>query len=314
MRHKPHLVDLRFDLYGSRPRHITTGDNQVLWVTCASEGEVVALFNDGTVQRFPTDDTPDQIARGTTTIWFTMPAIDSVGRIDPDGSIHTHKLPDGSTPTGVTTVGDDAWVTLMSTGELAKVSPDGQTEVFLPVVDGDSELGNPVGVGSPQFISADDRSSLWFTRSDLADIVRLDPDHVTESWASPECLDPRAITLDRDAAWITDAGSGGGIWRIGRNEKLLQRVEPWPTNVSSNIAADGNGGCWFTEEDEDLVAHIDSDAKLTEWDLSDYGERPRGIAVDKDGVAWVVLRTGGVIGVIAPTPSVVADEPDYTLI
>ncbi|MDQ1550775.1 MAG: virginiamycin lyase [Actinomycetota bacterium] len=314
MRHKPQLVDLRFDLYGTRPRHITTGDNEVLWVTCASVGEVAALFNDGTVEHFPTDDAPDQIARGTTTIWFTMPMIDSVGRIDPDGSIHTHKLPDGSTPSGLTTVGDDAWVTLKSTGELAKVSPNGQIEVLRPIVDGDSEPDNSLEVGGAEFIAADDGGSLWFARSGLGDIVRLDPDHTTDSWTSAECLEPLAIALDRDAAWITDAGSGGGIWRIGRNEKLLQRVEPWPTNVSSNIAADGNGGCWFTEGDEDLVAHIDTDAKLTEWDLSDYGERPRGIAVDKDEVAWVVLRTGGVVGLIAPTQAIDPDEPDYTVI
>jgi virginiamycin B lyase len=314
MRHKPDLVDLRFDLYGSRPRHITTGDNQVLWVTCTSVGEVVALFSDGTVERFPTDGIPDQIARGTTTIWFTMPAIDSVGRIDPDGSMHTHKLPDGSTPTGVTTVGDGAWITLKSTADLATVSPNGQTAIVRPVVASDSELGNPVEFGGPRFIAADDRGSLWFTRSDLADIVRLDSDSTSESWTSPDCVEPAAIAVDHDAAWITDFGNGGGIWRIGRNEKLLQRVEPWPTNVSSNIAADGSGGCWFTEEDEDLVAHIDADSKLTEWDLSDYGERPRGIAIDKNKVAWVVLRTGGVIGVTPPTSAIVADEPDYTVI
>ena len=314
MRHKPDLVDLRFDLYGSRPRHITTGDSEVLWVTCASIGEVAALFSDGTVERFPTEGTPDQIARGTTMIWFTMPTIDSVGRIDPDGSIHTHKLPDGSTPTGLTAVGDDAWVTLKSTAELAKVSRTGEIAIIRPVVQVDAELIDPVEVEGASFISADDRGSLWFTRSDVADIVRFDPDNATESWTSSDCVVPLAIAVDRDAAWITDAGDGGGIWRIGRAEKLLQRVEPWPKDVSSNIAADGDGGCWFTEEGEDLVAHIDADAKLTEWDLSDYGERPRGIAVDKNKVAWVVLGTGGVVGVIAPTPAVVADQPDYTVI
>ncbi len=314
MRHKPELVDLRFDLYGKRPRHIATGDSHALWVTCSATSEVALLLDDGTVETFPADAAPDQIARGTTTIWYAMPTIDSVGLIDAQGNGHTYKLPAGSTPTGVTTVGDDAWITLQSTGELAKVTPDGSATVIRPTVEGDDELGNPPDVSGTRFIAADDRGSLWFTRSDLADIVRLDPDNTTESWASTECVDPWAITVDRGAIWITDTADGGGIWRIGRDEKLLQRVEPWPTNVSGSIASDGNGGCWLTEEAEGLVAHLDIAAKLTEWDLSDYGERPRGVAVDDAGVAWVVLRTGGVIGVTVPTSAADADKPDYTLL
>jgi streptogramin lyase len=312
MRHKPDLVDLRFDLYGGRPRHITIGDNQVLWVTCGATSEIAALFSDGTIQRFPTEWAPDQITRGTTTIWFAMPEIDSVGLIDAQGKVHTHKLADGSAPTGITTIGDDAWVTLTGTAELAHVTPDGAITVTRPIVDGDSELANPVEAGGSRFVAADDRGWLWFPRSDLADVVRLDAEGGTESWTSPDWQDPWALALDSDAAWITDVGNGGGIWRIGFDDRLLQRVEPWPRNVAHNIATDRNGGCLFTEPDEDLVAHIDADAKLIEWDLSDYGERPRGIAVDDDGIAWVVIRTGGVIGVRPPEPD--PDKPDYVVI
>jgi streptogramin lyase len=159
----------------------------------------------------------------------------------------------------------------------------------------------------------DDRGSIWFTRSGNADVVRLDADGSTESWTSPDCLRPSGIAVDRDAVWVTDT-NGGGIWRIGRTEKLFERVEPWPKELSANIAADGNGGCWFLEEDRDFVGHIDADAKLTEWDLSDYGERPRGITLGEDGVAWLALRTGGVIGVTVPKTQSGDDAPDYTVI
>jgi streptogramin lyase len=311
MRHKPDLVDLRFDLYGSRPRHITTGDDRALWVTCATDAEVVGLFSDGTIERFPVDGMPDQIVRGTTTIWFTVPLNDAIGFLDHDGKIVTHQLADGSNPQGLVTLDDVAWVTLAGTGELASVTSEGVITVVKPIIMGDEDV-DP-STTNPRFASVDERRSIWFTRSGSGDVIRLDPDGTTESWTFPDLATPSGISVDRDAVWITDS-DGGGIWRIGQIEKLLERVEPWPKGVSTNIAADRNGGCWFTEETEDLVAHIGVDAKLTEWDLSDYGERPRGIVVDEDGVAWVALRTGGIIGVTTPKSDSTADEPDYTVI
>jgi virginiamycin B lyase len=68
--------------------------------------------------------------------------------------------------------------------------------------------------------------------------------------------------------------------------------------VSIDIASDQQGGCWFTEPDEDLVGHIDADVKLTEYDISSYGTKPRGLAVDRDGTVWVALHSGGIIGLV----------------
>jgi streptogramin lyase len=298
MRPKAEIVDLRFDLYGTKPEYITVGAQQSLWVTCAANTEVVGLTRDGSIEHYPVDATPNQIAPGGESIWFTMPIIDTVGRIDHAGTIQNYKLPSGSHPTGIATAGDDTWVTLSATGELARVALDGSVTVVRPVVLGDDELTNPAPA-DPRFVAVDDRGSLWFTRYGLADIVRMDVDGTTESWTTPECAAPFGLAVDADAAWIADY-SGGGIWRIGRAEKLLQRVKPWPKGVSIEIASDQQGGCWFTEIDEDLVGHIDADAKLTEYDISSYGTKPRGLAVDRDGVAWVVLWSGGIIGIPRP--------------
>ena len=295
MRKKPEIVDLRFDLYGTKPEYITIGGQQSLWVTCAANTEVVGLMRDGSIEHHPVDATPNQIALGRESIWFTMPIIDTVGRIDHDGTIQNYKLPSGSHPTGIATAGNDAWVTLSATGELARVALDGTVTVVRPVVMADDDLENPAPA-DPRFVAVDDRGSLWFTRYGLADIVRMDVDGTTESWTLPECTAPFGIAVDSEAAWIADYGNGG-IWRIGRAEKLLQRVEPWPKGVAIGIASDQQGGCWFTEINEDLVGHIDADAKLTEYDISSYGTKPRGLAVDRDGVAWVALWSGGIIGI-----------------
>ncbi|HEX3680464.1 MAG TPA: hypothetical protein VHU90_12140 [Galbitalea sp.] len=298
MRPKAEIVDLRFDLYGTKPEYITIGGQQSLWVTCAANTEVVGLMRDGSIEHFPVDATPNQIALGGESIWFTMPIIDTLGRIDHDGAIHNYKLPDGSHPTGIATAGDDAWVTLSATGELARVALDGSVTVVQPVVMGDDQLTNS-GPADPRFVAVDNRGSLWFTRYGRADIVRMDVDGATESWTSPECAAPFGLAVDAESVWIADYGNGG-IWRIGRAEKLLQRVEPWPKGVAIEIASDQQGGCWFTEINEDLVGHIDADAKLTEYDISSYGTKPRGLAIDRDGVAWVALWSGGIIGIPRP--------------
>jgi streptogramin lyase len=296
MRPKTEIVDLRFDLYGTKPMHITIGGQQSLWVTSAATGEITGLSRDGSTKRYPVDATPNQIALGGESIWFTMPIIDTVGRIDHTGSIQNYPLPQGSRPQGIVTLEDAAWVTLSGTGELARVPLADPIEIVQPKVMGDADFVDRPAA-DPAFIAMDDRRSLWFTRPGVADIVRMDADGTTESWTSDECLAPSAIAVDKDAVWIADS-DGGGIWRIGRDEKLLQRAEPWPSGVSGGIASDRQGGCWFTEIDGDLVAHLDVDAKLTEYDVSSYGAGPRGVALDRDGIVWVALRSGGIIGLI----------------
>jgi streptogramin lyase len=300
MRPKPEIVDLRFDLYGLKPQYIAIGDQQSLWVTCAATTEVVGLMRDGSIEQHAADAAPSQIVLAGESIWFTMPSNDTVGRIDHAGTIQKYQLPAGSTPQGIVAVSDSVWVTLSGTGELARVAPDGTIDVVQPVVTGDDDE-ETVGRArsNPQHIAADNAGSLWFTRLDAADIVRMDADRTTESWFSPDHIAPAGIAADNEAVWISDYGAPG-IWRIGRSEKLLQRVEPWPTGVSVNVAPDNRGGCWFTEIDEDLVGHIDADAKLTEYDISSYGTRPRGLALDRDGVVWVALWSGGIIGIPQP--------------
>jgi virginiamycin B lyase len=298
MRPKAEIVDLRFDLYGTKPEYISVDDQQSLWVTCAANTEVVRLTRDGSIQHHPVDATPDQIASGGDSTWFTMPIIGTVGRIDRAGNIENFKLPYRSKPTGIATACDEAWVTLSNTGELARLAHGSSFTVVPPVVMGDDELTKPPPA-DPRFVAIDDRGSLWFTRSGRADIVRMDADGTTESWTSEDCTAPSGIAVDNEAVWIADSGDGG-IWRIGRAEKFLQRVEPWPKNVATAIASDQQGGCWFTEIDEDLLGHIDADATLTEYDISSYGTKPRGLAIDRDGVVWVALWSGGIIGIPRP--------------
>jgi virginiamycin B lyase len=299
--HKAELVDLRFDLYGSSPTNITIGGQQSLWVTCTETREIAALMRDGSIHRFPVDHLPDQIALGGESIWFTMPRNDTVGRIDHDGELHIYPMPQASEPVGIATAGDTAWITLRVTAELARIGVDGQIDVIPPGIDYQDDAIDP-SKGEPQYIAFDQLGAAWITLEGLGAVacVPVRAEEISsEVWTSIDGIVPQGIAVDSAAAWIADSGEGG-MWRIDRSTSLFERVEAWPKGFPSSVASDRMGGVWFSEPDEDLVGHMDADGLLTEHDISSFGTHPGGLAVDNDGVAWVVLDSGGVIGVVEP--------------
>jgi virginiamycin B lyase len=296
---KAQIVDLRFDLYGSGPKYIAIGGQQSLWVTCPKTAEVVGLMRDESVHKYPVDGMPAQIALAGESIWYTMPRIDAVGRIDHEGQTHTYKLPHDSAPTGIATLGDATWVTLGGTAELARLDTDGKIDIVPPHIDYNNDQIDPAD-GQPEFIAFDRMGSAWITLGGLGAVARVPVGAAeihSDAWIAADHISPRGIAVDNAAVWITDYGDGG-IWRIDRSIDELDRVEAWPKGVPSLVASDLAGGIWFSEPDEDLVGHMDADGRLSEYDISEYGTRPRGVVVDRDGVAWVVLISGGVIGVV----------------
>jgi virginiamycin B lyase len=297
MRIRPATAELTFDLADASPRYVAIGVMGTLWVSCSASHEIAELHSDGAIVHHWVEASPHQIAINGSDVWFTMPSIDSVGRIDRRGRIRTHALPRGSAPTGIAADADGAWVTLRGTGELASVSNRGVVDVMSTGIDYD----NPTLLamrGTPSHIAIDhtDRS-LWFTLTGLAEVGHRFQRGSASYWSDLDCIEPTGIAVDPGSIWITDF-AGAGIWRVDRPSGALERVAVWPSGASVAIAADGLGGCWFSEIDEDLVAHCSRDGAMTQYDVSPYGHRPRGIAVDQRGVAWVALATGGIVGVI----------------
>jgi virginiamycin B lyase len=302
MSHKAEIVELRFDLYGCGPAYITVGGQQSLWVTCETTMEVVGLLRDGSLERYPVEGTPHQIALGGESIWFSMPGVDEVGRIDHAGEVHNYSMAQKSCPVGVATHGDQAWLTLSGTAQLARLDVDGRIDVIDPGVDYDTNELDPTA-GAPEHIVFDRMGDAWVTFEGVGAVVRVPvaaEEIHAEVWTVPDHISPRGIAVDDAAAWIADHGDGG-IWRIDRAVNVLERVEAWPKGFPSAVTSDRSGGIWFSEPDEDLVGHMDADGRLAEYDVSDYGAGPLGLAVDDDGIAWTALHSGGVIGLTGGT-------------
>jgi virginiamycin B lyase len=289
--------ELRFDLRDAKPMYLAVDGRQSLWVTCAASREVARLRRDGSIDRFSVAGVPHQIAIEGTSIWFTMPASDTVGRIDSRGRMHVSTLPRGTAPTGIAANSSGAWVTLRGTGELASVSDKGVVAVMSTGIDYD----NPTLLamrGTPSHVAIDETDkSLWFTLTGLAEVGHRFERGSANYWSDPDCIEPTGIAMDPRSVWITDFGAAG-IWRIRRKTGVLDHLPVWPSGTSVAIAADRAGGCWFSEIDEDVVAHYSDEGGMTQYDLSPYGKRPRGLAVDRKGVAWVALATGEIVGII----------------
>jgi virginiamycin B lyase len=291
------VAELRFDLGDCKPLYVAIGNKQSIWVTCAATREVVGLMRTGYVDRYVVQSTPHQIALGGKSVWFTMPHIDSVGRIDQRGKAHTYKLPDGSQPTGIAANADGAWLTLRGTGELASVSSSGDVQVMSTGIDYDNQTLLAMR-GTPSQIAIDETDgSVWFTLTGLAEVGHRFARGAAKYWSDDDCVEPTGIAMDPRTVWITDFG-GGGIWRVRRANPRLERVDVWPAGTSVDIATDGIGGCWFTQVDENVIAHCSDDGAFTQYDLTPYGRRPRGLAVDNKGVAWVAMASGAIVGVI----------------
>jgi streptogramin lyase len=290
------ISGLRFDLGDATPLYLAIGERQSLWATCDATAELARLKRDGSVDRFALDAPPHQIARGGDSMWFTIPSIDAVGRIDRAGILHTYSLPEGSAPTGIDANRSGSWVTLRGSGQLASVSTKGAITVVSTGID----YENPTLLamkGAPSHVVIDETDgSLWFTLTGLAEVGHRFDRGAAKYWSDPDCVEPTGIALDPQSVWVTDFG-GGGIWRIRRLTARLERFAAWPSGTSVAIARDNRGGCWFSELEADTVAHCGDDGAFTQLDVSPYGTHPRGIVVDDDGVAWVAMASGGIVGV-----------------
>ncbi len=60
------------------------------------------------------------------------------------------------------------------------------------------------------------------------------------------------------------------------------------------IAADRNGGCWYTEWAGNRVGFVSETGQVESYRLPTEGAEPHGIAVADDGCVWVALETGAI--------------------
>ncbi len=174
---------------GSEP-HGTAFDNEGnLWVTFEGLGQLAQINPDGTIARTvdvalhasEIDGPYNSRPHGLTVaddgaLWFTGKLCNTVGRVDPDGTVRHFVLPTiGAVPIYVAQGPDGAvWCTELASSTIARITADGTV----------SEVSIPTANSRPITIKkGPDNASMWFTQEAGGKLGRInvdDPDTVIE--------------------------------------------------------------------------------------------------------------------------------------
>jgi virginiamycin B lyase len=250
-------------------------------------------------------------------LWFTERGTDSVGRIEPDGTLGTWTtLTPGADPTAIAAGPDgNIWFTEQGVNAIARLEPGGQvTEYPVP-----SDNAVPAG------IAAGPDGAMWFTERNGHRIGRAAADGTISEFPIPSAFPgPMGITTGPDGAlWFTEQ-RGNRIGRITVDGDVREWPLPVAGSLPSGIAAGPDGALWFTLRATNEIGRITVDGEITTWPVPTPGSDPTAIAAGWDGALWFTGPDTDLIGRVAldgsitefPLPTVssspfsIADGPD----
>ena len=262
-----------------------------------------------------------------------VPGIDTVARVNADGTAFERAVEVGRRPIGLA-VGDNAiWAINFEGKTVTRISPDGST--------GDETAigGSPTGIT----FGAD---AVWITTGfglssgESGAVVRFSPNSQQVEFNIPVDNGAGAIAFGENAVWVTDrvrdrllridpatnvvvhelsvagapatvAVGAGSVWVGSSLDGVVQRIDPLTYeivafSVRSPTAIAVGEALWVTSELEDTVTRHDLATNALTGTFP-VGDAPRGIAVAPDGI-WVALGTPGRLVRLDPvTGEVTAD-------
>ena len=148
----------------ARPQGIAEGPDGNLWFTDASDPArigritttgVITLFDEG----IPAGSAPYDIAAGADgNLWFTLPQLDRLGRISPDGQVTLFGgMRANAEPMGIALGPDgNVWFAERSGGRIGVATPDGAIGEYSAGLNGSD---------APTGITAGPNGSVWFTEA-----------------------------------------------------------------------------------------------------------------------------------------------------
>lgn len=166
---------------GSGPHGIEFDHLGRLWVSLEFSGCVVRLDERGTIEetidvrlyakgaKEPINTHPHGLGIGAdgTTIWFTGKKTNTVGKINPDGSVEHFELPTvGAVPIYIAAGPDgNMWCTELVGNMIARITPTGEiTEFKIPTYN-----SRPIAI-----IPGPDGKSMWFSEEAGNKVARID--------------------------------------------------------------------------------------------------------------------------------------------
>jgi virginiamycin B lyase len=241
---------------------------------------------------------PFGIAQGSDgAMWFTERATDSVGRIEPDGTLGPWvALEIGADPTAIAPGVDGAvWFTEQGTNRIGRIAPDG----FL------SEFPVPTDTAAVAGITAGPDGAMWFTERSAHRIGRIATDGTISEFTLPSSLPgPLGITAGPDGAlWFTEH-RGNRIGRITTSGDVTEWPLPFAASVPSGIAAGPDGALWFTMRAANRIGRITTSGDVTTYPVPTAASDPTAITAGWDGAMWFTGPDTDVIGRVALDGSV----------
>ncbi|MCO6429594.1 MAG: putative Ig domain-containing protein [Deltaproteobacteria bacterium] len=252
-------------------------------------------------------------------LWFTLPGINSIGRISPsatDGAqieIIEASATASALPTGIAydAASNLVWFTLRNTTRLATLPLTATTTTEPEEID-ITTLSGCSGVSDPNEIVSGENGFIYFTLTNSNRIGRISIDKTSCQLFTPVSSDaqPTGIVL----------GADGNIWftlfaanKIGRLKLSDGTIQEYPSSGNTSagpndIILGSDGNLWFTMLNANKIGRVNrEDTSIDEFSVSGTGSQVRSITAGPDGTPlWFTLTNDNKIGQIAPSGTVKA--------
>lgn len=164
-------------------------------------------------------------------------------------------------------------------GELGTVGPT--ATISLPVED-----------AFPAAIAVDSYGSVWATLNQAGILAHRTASGDLNLVELPEGAAPVGIAVSGKAVWVADI-AGSRVFQLDDGKLIREFALSAQSRPHAVVAA--AFGCWFTEWGANRLGRIEN-GELVEYDLSELGEEPPGLALDNDSNVWLVFESGMVAG------------------
>jgi len=272
---------------GSGPHGIEFDAEGLLWVTLEFHGRVVAFDREGGLVRdhdvrLDCTTCPEKlnthphglgIAPDGKTVWFTGKGTGTVGKITPEGKVHTYALPTvGSVPIYIRPGPDgNMWVTELVGNKIARVTPGGYV----------TEFAIPTPNSRPIAIVPGPDKRMYFTEEAGNKVGRVEADGTITEFAVPK-PQPNVIlaglAFDREGdLWVqqyvdqNNPSPAGADYVVKIDRRIITAKPsdlsakdftrypvPTPGTVMHRIIQGPDGHLWFTEMHADKVGRLNA--------------------------------------------------------
>ncbi|MGI8730967.1 MAG: protein kinase domain-containing protein [Solirubrobacteraceae bacterium] len=270
----------------TRPNSITVRKNRV-WVLSGSDGKIVVLdaTTGRTVRRVTIQRGGAAVASGFGSIWALKANTGSLLRIRPstgkrDGAATQISVP--GVPAMVATGEGAIWVGVQqrksqrdspgaSAEALVKIDPSTMAQESVIITDGVRNIA--VGEGA-----------VWVANRFSPNVVRVDPDDLSEQSSVTVGTEPHGIAVGEGAVWVA-IGGDEAIKRINPRSLSIRTID-LPA-IPARVAV-GGGSVWVTAREADQLYRIDPDRRRVRERIR-TGAQPFGVDVANGGSVWLTL-------------------------